>query len=202
MEVIEAVIFDWGGVLIDDPTPGLMEYCAGVLDVDEEEYKKTYQKFAPDFQRGVISEEEFWSGICRELKVEEPRVNSLWGEAFEIVYQKKEKMFSLAERLQRNTCKTAVLSNAEEPTMRYFYAQKYNMFDAAVFSCAEGVAKPEGKIYELAIEKLGIMAERSVFIDDKREFTAGAKQVGLNAIVFESVGQIEDELVRLGVKIT
>jgi len=35
---IEAVLFDWGGVLIDDPAPGLMNYCAKALGVPVAHY--------------------------------------------------------------------------------------------------------------------------------------------------------------------
>jgi beta-phosphoglucomutase-like phosphatase (HAD superfamily) len=29
--MIKAIIFDWGGVLIDDPIPGLILYCSTYL---------------------------------------------------------------------------------------------------------------------------------------------------------------------------
>ncbi|MHC4726767.1 MAG: hypothetical protein ACYS17_06005, partial [Planctomycetota bacterium] len=67
MEAIESVIFDWGGVLIEDPAPGLVKYCSEALAVSKEDYIKAYNKFGGDFQKGVISEEEFWERMCGEL---------------------------------------------------------------------------------------------------------------------------------------
>ena len=52
MDVIRAVIFDWGGVLIDDPADGLARYCADALGVSVEEYKKAYRLFEADFRGG------------------------------------------------------------------------------------------------------------------------------------------------------
>ena len=54
MEVIESVIFDWGGVLIEDPAPGLVKYCSEALGVSKEDYAKVYDKFGGDFQKGFL----------------------------------------------------------------------------------------------------------------------------------------------------
>ncbi len=201
METIKSVIFDWGGVLIDDPAPGLMRYCAKALGVTRKDYIKAHSKFADDFQKGLICEDTFWEQICSELNVPKPKNPSLWAEAFEAAYVPRNGIFSIAASLQENGYKTAVLSNTEVPAMQHFHLQRYEMFDVAVFSCLEGVKKPDREIYELTLEKLGSGPEQSVFIDDKQEYINGAKQVGVNTILFQSVGQVKNELARLSIKI-
>ncbi|MHC4572039.1 MAG: HAD family hydrolase [Planctomycetota bacterium] len=201
MEGIESIIFDWGGVLIDDPGSGLMQYCADAFGVSKEDYIKVHWKFAADFQKGSITEDTFWACICNELNVPKPNTTSLWTRAFQTVYSPKNDMFALVCRLQKNSYKTALLSNAEIPTMNYFYQQRYDMFDVLVFSCAEGTKKPERKVYELALEKLRSKPSRSVFIDDRVNCINGAKEVGLNTILFKSAEQVKTELSRLSVKI-
>ncbi len=201
MERIESIIFDWGGVLIDDPAPGLVQHCAGVLGVNEEAYVKAYREFEVDFRKGIISEDTFWARLCGELNVPKPAIPSLWGEAFAQVYKPKEDMFSLVSLLRNNGYKTALLSNTEIPAMQYFYQQQYDMFDVLVFSCWEGLKKPERKIYELALERLGTRPAEAVFIDDKPRCIRGAQEVGLNTILFESIYQVKDELASLSVRI-
>lgn len=201
MEAIESVIFDWGGVLIEDPAPGLIQYCAQVLCAAEENYIKAHGKFAADFQKGLIREDTFWERICSELKVPNPKVRSLWAEAFKAAYVPRTDMFSMAASLRANGYKTAVLSNTEVPAMQFFHRQHYDMFDVLVFSCAEGVQKPGRKIYELTLEKLGSEAQQSVFIDDKPEYINGAKEVGINTVLFQRMDQAKNELVKLAVKI-
>jgi len=200
MERIESVIFDWGGVLIDDPAPGLMQYCAQALAVSKEDYIKAHSKFAPAFQKDLISEDTFWERICSRLNVPTPKADSLWADAFKAVYVPKEDMFSLAARLRKNGYKTALLSNTEAAAMQYFYQLQYDMFDVLVFSCAEGTRKPEKKIYELTIQKLGSRPKQSVFIDDKPEYINGAKEAGLNTILFENINQLKNALAKLGVE--
>ncbi len=201
MEGIESIIFDWGGVLIDDPEPGLMQYCADAFGVSKEDYIKIHWKFAGDFQKGNVTEDAFWACICNELNVPKPSATSLWTRAFQTVYSPNKDMFALVCCLQKNSYKTALLSNAEIPTMQYFHQQRYDMFDVLVFSCAEGIKKPERKIYELTLEKLGSKPSRSVFIDDRPNCINGAKEVGLNTILFKSAEQVKTELSRLSVKI-
>lgn len=197
MEAIESVIFDWGGVLIDDPTPGLMRYCAQALAVSKEDYIKAHSKFAEDFEKNLISEDTFWERICGELDVSKPKVPSLWADAFKSAYVPREDMFTVAARLRKNGYKTALLSNTEAAAMQYFYQLQYNMFDVLVFSCAEGTRKPEKKIYELTIQKLGSRPGQSVFIDDKPEYINGAKEAGLNTILSRNVEQVKNELAGL-----
>jgi len=196
---IESVIFDWGGVLTDDPAPGLVQYCAAALGVSEEQYTEAYGKFEVDFRKGAISEDSFWAQLCGELNVPKPAIPSLWGAAFAAVYKPKEDMFSLVSLLRNNGYKTALLSNTEIPAMQYFYQQQYDMFDVLIFSCWEGLKKPERKIYELTLERLDSRANQSVFIDDKSRCIKGAQEVGLNAILFQSVSRTKEKLASLGV---
>ena len=200
MEAIESVIFDWGGVLIDDPTPGLMQYCAQALTVSKDDYIKAHSKFAGDFEKNLINEDTFWERICSELGVSKPKVHSLWAYAFKAAYVPRKDVFSVAARLRQNGYRTALLSNTEAVAMQYFYQLQYNMFDVLVFSCAEGTRKPEKKIYELTIQRLGSRPEQSVFIDDKPEYIDGAKEAGLNTILFENINQLKNALAKLGVE--
>jgi putative hydrolase of the HAD superfamily len=200
MEVIESVIFDWGGVLIEDPAPGLVKYCSEALAVSKEDYIKVYDKFGGDFQKGLIDEEEFWERMCSGLEVSKPKVPSLWADAFKAAYVPREEMFSLAAGFRKRGYKAGLLSNTEEPAMLYFHQFGYDMFDVLVFSCVEGTSKPERRIYELTIERLGVEAGQSVFIDDKPAYINGAQQAGLKTILFESISQVKSELARFGVE--
>jgi HAD superfamily hydrolase (TIGR01509 family) len=74
------------------------------------------------------------------------------------------------------------------------------MFEASVFSCAEGMLKPEKEIYELTLKRLGVQPRQALFIDDKQLNTDAADKIGLNTILFKSTGQVRDKLALLVVK--
>ena len=200
MEKIESVIFDWGGVLIDDPRPELLRYCSEAFGVPLEDYTPVHDSFLDEFHRGKISEERFWLQITGKLGKPMPPARSQWYEAFRSAYVPKQEMFRLASSLHGKGYKTALLSNTELPAVRFFHEQGYNMFDLLVFSCVERVMKPERRIYEITLERLGSKAGQAVFIDDRQDYIRGAEDVGLNTILFQSIDQVKCELVELGVE--
>ena len=198
MEKIESVIFDWGGVLIDDPRPGLLRYCSEAFGMPLEDYTPVHDSFLDEFGKGKISEETFLQQISCKLGKSMPPVR--WYEAFRSAYVPKQEMFRIASSLHDKGYKISLLSNTELPAVEFFHEQDYDMFDVLVFSCVEGVIKPERRIYKITLERLGLKAGQAVFIDDRQDYIRGAEDVGLNTILFKSIGQVKDELSRLGVE--
>jgi len=200
MEKIESIIFDWGGVLIGDPRPGLLQYCSEAFGVPLEDYTPVHDLFLDEFHKGKISEERFWKQISCKLGKPMPSARPQWYEAFRSAYVPKQQMFQLVSSLHDKDYKTALLSNTELPAVEFFHEQDYNMFDVLVFSCVEGVMKPQRKIYEITLERLGSRAEQAIFIDDRQDYIRGAEDIGLNTILFKSINRVKDDLVGLGVE--
>ncbi|OHB66146.1 MAG: hypothetical protein A2Y76_03190 [Planctomycetes bacterium RBG_13_60_9] len=200
MAKIEAVLFDWGGVLIDNPAPGLMAYCAKALGLSVAQYTQAHSTHGEPFQKGQIAEAVFWQRVCNDLGRPLPSQSSLWGEAFRAVYSPRSGVFTLAGALRQTGCKTSLLSNTEAPAMEFFLELDYDVFDALTFSCAEGTAKPQKEIYEIAARKLSAAPAQCVLIDDKPDFIEGARNAGMEGILYENLGQVTRELVRLGIQ--
>jgi putative hydrolase of the HAD superfamily len=194
---IEAVVFDWGGVLIENPAGPLMAYCAGALGVSVEDYMRAHGEHGDAFQRGRISEEAFWRRVCGSLGCPMPKSRSLWGEAFRAVYRPRDDVFALARQLHEGGCRTALLSNTEPPAMEFFLDLRYEMFDVPMFSCAEGSCKPEREIYEIAARKLGLTPAQCVLIDDRFDFIEGARNAGMQGVLYESLAQVRRQLTGL-----
>ena len=192
--MIQAVIFDIGGVLIKEPAKSREEYCARKLKVPLEKFVKAYKRLLPDFTMGKISEEEFWQKISEELKIKKPEVG-LWQEGLMQAYQENTKVFEIVFSLKLNGYKTAVISNTEMPSLEYFKEEYLKIFDACIYSCEEGAAKPEEKIYRIALEKLNVEPEEAVFIDDKQEHINGAEKLGIKTILFKNAEQLARDLI-------
>ncbi len=188
--------------MIDDPAPPRTAYCARALGVSLSEFNRAVGQFIVDFQKALVSEEQFWADVAGQLKVPRPKVASLWTEAFGAAYQPRKEMFDLARRIKKADYKVAVLSNTERPAAEFIRGQLYDFFDAIVLSCLEGTVKPEPQIYEITVGKLGIGPAEAIFVDDSEEYVDGAKKAGLNTILFKNPQQLTNELLTLGVDST
>ena len=201
MEKIHAIIFDWGGVLIEDPAPGLVKYCAKVLGASEDQYKRAYNICMDDFQTGRVTEQQFWTNMTSRLNAPVPKVDSLWGDAFAAVYVPRKDLFTMAVQMRARGCKIALLSNTEKPAVEFFHKQKYDVFDVAVFSCVEGAKKPERKIYEVTLDRLGTSAKQTLFIDDRQDYIDGARQAGIKTILFKDIGRLKEDLAKFSLNV-
>ena len=62
------------------------------------------------------------------------------------------------------------------------------VFAELFYSCDEGVAKPDRAFFRRAVQGLGVLPQRTLFVDDNRDNVAGAKEAGLVAEVFAQDG--------------
>ncbi len=200
--MMQAIIFDWGGVLCEDTAPGLISYFSQALGVTPAALNSAYIPFAAAFQKGQVSEHDLWERLCAALGVERPYNPSLWGTALRTIYVPRKEMLSLASHLRTRGYKVGLLSNAELAAVDLFYEEGYDtIFDAAVFSCAEGTRKPEQRIYEIALERLGVLPAEAVLIDDRVEFIQGAQATGMHAIHFATLEQVKSALASLAIPV-
>ncbi len=71
-------------------------------------------------------------------------------------------------------------------------------FDGTVVSGFEGVAKPDPRIFKLLLDRFGLTAQTTLFIDDSAKNVAAAREVGLQAIEFESPAGLRQRLQNAG----
>ena len=197
MSTIKAVIFDWGGVLIENPTEGILRYCREVLGIGTGCMLAAYRKLIPYFQEGKISEEEFWKGVRRRTGAKGGMPVSLWLEAFEHSYVEKKDVFALAHALHGKGCRTGILSNTEKPARPIMQRDSYRIFDPVVLSWQVGAAKPQRRIFEALIETLRLKPQEILLIDDVEANIAAARDIGLQGILFTDVASMRSDLASL-----
>jgi putative hydrolase of the HAD superfamily len=68
------------------------------------------------------------------------------------------------------------------------------LFELVVDSGFEGTRKPEPRIYEIVLERLGLPACACVFVDDLEVNVAGARELGLHGVHFRDTAQAVAEI--------
>ena len=73
-------------------------------------------------------------------------------------------------------------------------APVFDLFTDIVVSGAEKIAKPDPRIYQLAIDRFGVRAEHSLFVDDRLENVVSARNFGLQVHHFQDARTLEQDL--------
>jgi putative hydrolase of the HAD superfamily len=68
------------------------------------------------------------------------------------------------------------------------------IFETVVDSGFVGYRKPEARIYEMTLERLGLPAAACLFIDDLEHNIDGARALGMNAVHFRDNEQAIPEI--------
>ena len=99
-------------------------------------------------------------------------------------------------RSLRPALKTGLLSNAWT-SLRAALENQWaiaDAFDVIVVSAEIGLAKPDPRIFHLALAELGVLPEEAVFLDDMQENIEAARFVGMRGILFANAQQAMDEI--------
>ncbi len=140
-----------------------------------------------------------------ELIREYPQHEALiaaWGPRFlESIGAPIEGMPALIDDLHENGVPLYAITNFSGEFWPPFRARESAMFDRfrdIVVSGDEKLVKPDAAIYRLALERFGLTAEQTVFIDDNEANIAGAAAVGLIALHFSDEPTLRLQLTDLG----
>ena len=102
-------------------------------------------------------------------------------------------------RQLRQSYKTGLLSNAFSD-LRQVVTEVWDFadaFDEMIISAEVGLVKPDTRIYQLALDRLGVAPEAAVFIDDFIRNVEGARAVNMRAIHYSNPQQARRELENL-----
>src|SRR5262249_2490420 len=92
--------------------------------------------------------------------------------------------------------KTAIISNSfvgarEREQAAYHFAE---MTDFIIYSHEVGIRKPDPRIYQMALEQLGIQPAEMIFVDDHADVFASAVELGVHCIEFKDTAQTIAEI--------
>lgn len=136
------------------------------------------------------------------LYPEHAELIAAWGPRFlESIGDAMPGMHALVDELEAADVPLYAITNFSHEFWPPFRAREAAMFDRfrdVVVSGVEKLVKPDPAIYRLALDRFGLEAARTVFIDDNAANIAGARDVGLIALHFTGEPKLRGELQALG----
>jgi 2-haloacid dehalogenase len=197
---IEAVVFDIGGVLLDwNP-----RYLYRQLFDDEQEMERFLAEICTLEWHGAHDRGRPFEDSCAELAALHPEYAEMiyaWGRrSEEMVAGPIEEMVEILGRLKAAGVPCFALTNMEAETfpLRVKRYPFFSWFDGAVVSGFEGVVKPEREIFERLLERFELRAESTLFVDDSPQNVRAARELGIQAVLFESPAAFEQLLCDAG----
>ncbi len=197
---VRAVISDFGGVL----TSPLRDAFAGFQDSSEIPLRELGAAMRAlqardgvhplfELETGRISEPQFLSAVGEQLTVQLGRPISMmgFGEQYFEHLRPNERLIGHMRDLRRRGFRMAICTNNVrewEPRWRAMLPID-EIFHVVVDSAFVAVRKPDPAIYELTLERLGVMPGEALFIDDVEINCSAARELGLRTVRFEGTEQ-------------
>jgi putative hydrolase of the HAD superfamily len=200
MAGMEAVISDFGGVL----TTPLVDSFSAFHESSGISLEHLGQAIAAvalehganplyELETGRLTEQEFLGALAAHLteQLERPVELDGFGERYFATLKPNQAVIDYMRELRGRGYKLAICTN----NVREWEARWRAMlpvdeiFDVVVDSAFVGARKPEPRIYELTLERLGVSADAALFIDDVQDNCQAAQALGLAAVWFQTTEQ-------------
>lgn len=179
------LIADFGGVLTTSFEGALRSFCVRE-GLAPDALEKIFSVDAGahgalrDLERGKIGQAEFVDYLApalgvRSEKLLERILADLRGEPA---------VTSAVQRLRSAGVRVCVLTNSwgTSPFDPYAPYRLDENYDAVVISHQVGLRKPEPEIFLLAAEKIGIVPQQCVFVDDVAHYLGSARALGMGVV--------------------
>lgn len=182
---IKAIIFDCFGVLIKAGHVLLRQDYPELVDEISDLQSKS--------DLGKISRREFNEIIAKSTGLSSQQVEDrYWG-----TNKYNQPMIDWVRQLkQSGMYKIGMLSNINRDWMDVSlpFFDRENLFDVEVLSSDINLVKPDPEIFKFTANRLGVTPNECVMVDDVSKNIEGAKQAGMQGIIYSSLDQSRIEL--------
>ncbi len=205
----EFLYFDLGKVLLSFDHARMVRQMAEVAGVGVEAMRAALMPSGDPsegdaqwrLEAGQLSEEAYHEGLSERLGCRPPRAEL--DLAASDIFAEIAPSMRLLERLKAGGYRLGLLSNTNPIHWRFFLDGRFptlnEVFEVRLSSFGIGAMKPDPVVYEAAIERAGVPAERVFFVDDRPENVEGAIACGIDAVLFTDTSTLESDLRTRGI---
>jgi putative hydrolase of the HAD superfamily len=191
------LILDYGNVLTRAQDQTWMDGAARRLGADLVAFRAAYWQHRHAYDADLPAA-EYWRRVLAASRLGAGALDAVdlaWLIESDVaswsVYH--DEVWILAAEFRRTGGRTAFLSNIG-PEVMARVREHWPLdarFDAVVISCEVGLSKPDPRIYQLCLDRLGLAAPETLFVDDRADNIEGAARGGLQTLQFEGPDALE-----------
>lgn len=202
-QLIDAIIFDVGNVLIDWDWRGQMKTLG--FDAETIEYLAKHLIGDPlwnEFDRGARPYNDILDEFCNRHPAYESQIRSFIATMTETIVTRNY-VDSWLYNLKQKGYELYILSNWAEPVFEKEKDNKLSFrkyMDGCIWSYQVKCIKPEPAIYKKLIKKFNLNPSRCVFLDDRQENLDAAAKFGMHTILAADHDYAIQQLRKLDVK--
>ena len=194
---IEAIIFDLGGVVFGISLTPIIKSWAKSAGVHPQ---KIAENFGADshyerFETSEITPEEYRAHVCSVLEVDlSPEdFDRGWNSIYLDVLPGME---SLIKELREHV-RLVVLTNTNQihaPVWRERYSEVLALFEKIFASHEIEARKPDAEAFQIVLDYLEIVPEKTIFFDDNEKNVRGAEALGIQSFIVSSPDDVVEGL--------
>ena len=180
------LILDFGEVLTRPQPPDVVRRMASIARLPEDEFKSRYWRHRLEYDGGLTGE-EYWHRVLDGAGGDTPEViRALIDADFESWSDYRPQVWDIAAAFRARGGRTAMLTNGVVEIVDRLRRERHleQWFDVVVASCEVGRCKPDPEIFRICVERLGLPATSTLFVDDRMENLDGAATIGLQTFHF------------------
>ena len=203
MKDYKAIIFDLGNVVFHCSFEPTLEYWASIAGRNSEEIRSVlYLNTDHDnFEKGLITEDEFRE--CVSGQIGYGLTKTEFEKGWNGIYEETVDGIDTLLKALKKSYRIVGLTNTNETHSKIWkakYEETLSLFEQVFSSHEIKARKPEAKAYQVCLDYLNVKSEEVIFLDDKIEYTEGAKKLGIDSIQVDSFPQMVATLEDIGIK--
>lgn len=188
---IRAVLFDYGGVI--GYAPDEQQFAAAARDaaMPLDDFMLAFWLHRIPYDAGKLTPDEYWREVLTATggEFDPARVPVMIQHEISFWLRMDQRVLDWSDQLRAQGVRTGILSNMPPPLGRYLRENPGDClkhFDHTTFSFETGGVKPHPEIYHHSLTGVATEADQTLFLDDRPENVAGAREIGMQAELFES----------------
>ena len=201
---IKAVGFDFSGVIELYPPGRLLTTIAEFFHIPLENFQTEYfkQSHLSHIQNQNLADviTKVTSTFSEDQQAEEKIKNIIKERQSQA--RLNTELVSWFSILKQKGFKVGILSNYTTDLSEKLKKEGiYDLLDTVVVSSEIGFQKPDGEAFAVLFERLGVLPEETIFIDDASKSLEKAVEIGYHPILFKDNDQLRKDLQGFGIEL-